>query len=72
MEKIIEKIVYLTDWAIVDWDGSKRLLGMNDQNKLVRTSTIVNQLDNNKYQTQSGTIYVLSGDPNKEWVKVSK
>ena len=59
MEKIVEKTVSLTDWAIVEWDGSKRLLGMNDQNKLVRTSTIVNQLDENKYQTQSGTISCL-------------
>lgn len=68
----MEKVVHLTDWAIIDWDGDKRILGVNPEQKFVRTSSVVSKLDDNRYQTQSGTIYVLDGTPNKEWSSYQK
>ena len=56
----------LIDWALVEWDGAKKLIGINKENDLfVRTSPIIKKIDETTYVTQTGTTYILEGPPSR-------
>lgn len=52
----------LCDWALVNWNGERTLMGVNVANgHFTRTSRVVQQLSSNSYQTESGSVYTVVG-----------
>ena len=53
----------LREWALVDWNGQRTLMGVNVANgHFTRTSRVVEQLSDNCYQTESGSVYTVVGE----------
>ncbi len=58
------KMTNLVDWAIVEWDGERKLLGINKETgDFIRTSPIAEQVSPTVYKTASGNMYFLLGPP---------